>query len=173
MVSAQLMVHDAGREILLDISSNGLAMLIELLPDEADLGEAYGRLAGHADCSVRTSVASKKYLPAAAIHILATDPALCVAKELVTTPEICRQLDSHEVLTLCQRDPDLAVLVAARFEDFALGDSDVINFLEAHPDSQVREALAGNPFVPKAVLQRLALRDPDASVRQTAAEILL
>lgn len=77
------------------------------------------------------------------------------------------------MLSLCQRDPDLAVLVAARFEDFALGDNDVINFLEAHPDSQVREALAGNPFVPKAVLQRLALRDPDASVRQTAAEILL
>lgn len=172
MVSAQLMIHDEGREILLELSSNSLARLIEMLPDETNLGEAYGRLAGHTDCSVRTAVAGKKYLPAAAIHILATDPALCVARELVTTSEISRQLESREVLTLCQRDPDLAASIASRFEDFALSDSDVINFLESHPDSQVREALAGNPFVPKAVLQRMALRDPDASVRRTAADVL-
>lgn len=172
MVSAQLMIRDEGREIPLELSSNGLARLIELLPDEADLSDAFGRLAGHADCTVRAAVAGKKHLPAAAVRILAHDPALCVARELLTSPEICRQLSSDETLAICQRDPDLATSVAGRYEDFALNDSDVINLLEAHPDSQVREALAGNPFVPKAVLQRMAVRDPDAGVRQIAAEIL-
>lgn len=172
MANAQLVIRYSGLEIPLELSSNDLAMLVDRLPDEASLIEAYGCLAVHKDSAVRTAVAGKKQLPDAAVHALATDSALCVVRELLTSSDSSRRLHGNEVLVLCRRDPDLATVVAGRYEDFALADSNVIDFLESHPDALVREALAGNPFVPKATLQRIASQDPNAHIRRSAAQIL-
>lgn len=172
MDNAELVIRYSGLEFPVELSSDDLAMLVSRLPDEVTLSEAYGRLATHTDSTIRKAVAGKKHLPDTAVHALATDAAIGVVKELLTSPDASRRLFGNEVLLLCRRDPDLAAIAAGRYEDFTLTDSNVIDFLESHSDAMVREALAGNPFVPKGTLQRMASKDSICHVRRTAALML-
>lgn len=171
-ITAQLTLDDGERSISVSLCSDALATLAKVLLDHKDLAEAFDYLSCHADYGVRMAIARKQYLPAAAVRRLASDPAVAVANDLLRSGEACKVLTNDEVLTLCKRDPSLAESIAGRYEDFALDDEAVAAFLESHADARVRARLAGNPFVPKSVLRRLAQDDMDDRVRETARQTI-
>ena len=172
-ISAQLTLDDGEQRVSISLDSKMMAGLAEALGDQADSAPTFDLLSRHADCLVREAIADKSNLPLAAVHRLAGDPALSVARALLTSNESCARLTGDEVLALCRRDPELAGLVACRYEGFVLDDDVVIDFLERHPDTQVRENLACNPFAPKQVLRRIAQGDPDLRVRESARQVML
>jgi hypothetical protein len=171
-ITAQLTLNDGERSIELSLHSGALTKIAEALIDHEDTAETLDWLSRHTDSSVRKAIARKKCLPALAVRRLGADPAMEVTLELIRSLHARRVLTSGEVLSLCQRDPAVAETIAGRYEDLALDDDAVVTFLERHADSRVRLALAGNAFVPKPVLRRLAQSDPDAGVRNDARLML-
>ncbi len=169
-LTAQLTLDDGGHTVSLAVSAKALAVLAAALPDHDNMAMAFDLLSRHTDGAVRAAVAAKQRLPASAIRRLADDSAQAILKILLKSSEACCRLSTDEVLGLCRRDPALADMVAARYESFMLGDDAVLAFLEGHADSRVRESLAGNPFVSKHVLHRLAENDADEQVRELARQ---
>lgn len=172
-IKVQLTLNDGEQSVSVSLNSTEVVALAGALFDHEDNAQAFDLLSRHGDCPVREAIADKSNLPEAAVHRLAVDSAISVARTLLTSQEARARLTSSEVLALCGRDPDLAGMVACSYEDFVLEDDAVINFLESHPDTQVRENLAGNPFVPKPVLRRIAEGDADRQVRESARQVML
>lgn len=171
-ITSTLTLDDGERSIGLSLPSAALAKLAEKLNDHEDTAEAFDWLSRHTDSTVRKAIASKQCLPTTAVRRLAADPSAEVTLELLRSSRACRLLTGYEVLSLSQRDPAVAESIAGRYEDFVLDDDVVATALEAHADSRVRVALAGNALVPKPVLRRLAQSDPDAGVRNIARQML-
>ncbi|MBN8475708.1 hypothetical protein [Sulfuritalea sp.] len=172
-IKAQLTLDDGEQSVSILLDSKVVVALAEALSDHQDNAQTFDLLSRHGDCLVREAIADKSNLPVAAVHRLAADSAMSVARALLTINEACARLSNDEVLALCRRDPELAGMVACRYEDFVLDDDAVIDFLEKHPDTKVRESLADNPFVPKPVLRRIAQGDPDPRVRESARQVML
>ncbi|MCF8150005.1 MAG: hypothetical protein K9K30_01400 [Burkholderiaceae bacterium] len=171
-ITAQLTLGDGERSMTLSLCSVALAKLAETLIDHEDTAEALDWLSRHADSAVRKAIARKKCLPATAVRRLVADPAVEVTLELLRSIRARRALTGGEVISLCLRDPAVAESIACRYDNFELDGDAVANFLERHADSRVRIALAGNAFVPKPILRRLAQSDPDAGVRNDARQML-
>lgn len=171
-ITAQLTLGDGERSMTLSLCSIALAKLAETLIDHEDTADAFDWLSRHGDSSVRKAIARKKFLPATAVRRLVADPAVEVVLELLRSDEACRVLTNDEVLSLCKRDPSLAESIAHSYECFALDDDTLATLLECHADARVRLALAGNPFVPKPLVRRLAQNDLDLRVRNIARQML-
>lgn len=171
-IKAQLTFNDGEQSVSISLESTEVVALAGALFDHEDNAQVFDLLSRHGDHLVREAIAGKSSLPVDAVHRLAVDSAISVAKALLTSQEARARLTSAEILALCRRDPDLAGMVACSYEDFVLEDDAVINFLESHSDTQVRENLAGNPFVPKPVLRRIAHGDADRQVRESARQVM-
>lgn len=172
-IKAQLTFEVGEQSVSISLGSSEVAVLAGALFDHEGNAQVFDLLSRHSDCPVREAIASKSNLPISAVSRLAGDSAMSVARALLGSKEACARLTNDEVFALCRRDPDLAGMVACSYEDFVLDDNTVINFLESHPDTQVRENLAGNPFVPKRVLRRIAQSDPDGRLRESARQVML
>lgn len=172
-IKATLTLDDGAQNIPVSVSTSQLSAWAATLSDTENHSDVFDILSKHGDSSVREAIAGMSRLSDAAIRHFAIDPALSVAKRLLRAQEIRARLTAEEVLAICRRDPELAAAVAGTYEDYVLDDEAVINFLENHPDCQVRADLAGNPFVPKAVLRRMAAGDPDDEIRESARVIML
>lgn len=171
-IKAQLTLSDGEQTLAVEISSDALSVLAAKLPDTAMLTDMFDMLAQHPDFKVRMAIAGMENLPPAAIRRLVDDPAMSVVRVLLKSKTAREQLSAQEVLDICQRDPELAGMIAACFEDFNLDGDAVITLLERHSDTHVRTQLAGNPFAPNQVLRRIGANDPDEMVRLLAKDIL-
>ncbi len=172
-INATIALDDGTQNVSDSVSSSQLAAWAASLSDTENHSGIFDILSRHDDSAVREAIAGMSRLPDAVIRRLAVDPALAVAKDLLRAQEIRARLTAEEVLAICRRDPELAASVAGTYEDYVLDDDAVIDFLENHPDCQVRANLADNPFVPKAVLRRMAASDPDAEIRESARVVIL
>lgn len=171
-VTANLVLDNGSSTITKTLSGHAMAALTCALPDNPQWSEVFDILSGHDNYSVREAVARYEFLSDHAVHRLSADPAIKVVMKLVANSSASKRLTQPEVLAICRRDPELAALVAARFEDFLTIDSEVLNLLANHVESLVRLKLACNPFVPKSVLIALVKHDRDEDVRESARECL-
>ncbi len=172
VITAELLLSDGKQNVSIELTSHAIAAVTARLTDISSLVGIFDMLADHSDFEVRSVVASMENLSTEAIGRLANDPSLSVVKQLLKSTAARPKLTSQQVLTIAQRDPELASFVAAVVEDFTLDDNAVHSYLENHSDPQVRTKLAGNPFAGNAVLRRLAAGDPDKRVREIATDIL-
>ena len=151
----------------ISLPDDDLVAVLAVLPDTFDWAGAYEMLASYGNFEVRKAVAVKASLTLRAMKQLVDDPAIAVVKQLLTRhfDEIFTQLNTVEMLKVCQRDPEFALLFAEHYGMNGLHDEILLELLENHPDSLVRQNLASNPHVPDEVLRRMAISDENDGVR--------
>jgi hypothetical protein len=171
-ITAQLSLNVDGHLVAIELPSRALAAVAAKLPDLVAQQAIYDVFSQHPDFAVRMAVADMENLSIEAIERLAMDSSQSVVQQLLQSKAARKRLRSSQVLTIAQRDPELAGAVADAIEDFSLDDDAVMAYLESHPDTHVRSKLATNPFIGNAVLRRLATSDADERVRELAADML-
>ncbi len=171
-VTAQLIVCNGDQRFAIELTSQPLCATVAKLQDNSSQTSAFDILAEHTNFEVRLAVAGMENLSTEAIERLATDSSISVVRQLLKSKLARPRLTPQQVLAIAERDPELAGFVAAVVEDFTLDNDAVLSYLESHLDTHVRAKLAGNPFAGNVVLRRLAASDPDATVREIAAEML-
>lgn len=169
-IEAKLTITDGNRNLSVSLSTHELATLTSILPDRDGLTDIFDVLSRHTDSAVREAVAGKKFLSESAVKRLATDPAIAVLDQLLNSGEPCGYLSGAELLSICQRDPSLAELVAGCVGASLQNDEFILAYLETHSDTSVRARLAENAWIPQSVLQRLAEHDVNEQVRDLARE---
>ncbi len=171
-VTAQLVVSDGVQRFASELTSQALCATAAKLTENASQIGIFDLLSQHPDFAVRMAVAAMENLSNEVIDRLATDSSRSVVQQLLQSKTARKRLSSTQVLTIVQRDPELAGAVADAVEDFSLDDDAVMAYLESHPDTHVRTKLAANPFIGNAVLRRLATSDADERVREIATNML-
>jgi hypothetical protein len=83
-----------------------------------------------------------------AIKQLVDDPAIAVVKQLLIRhfDAIFTQLKTVEMLTICQRDPELALSFAEHYGMNGLHDETLLELLENHPESTRASELGSEPI---------------------------
>lgn len=172
-IIAQLTLIQGEKNVTINLGTEAIGQLIYRLPDNDSMSEVFSILAAHPSTELRSGLAGKDHLPEGAVRILAKDRSRNVLNTLLGSAAARNSLTSEELLAMCQLDPEIAANVAGNIEGFAaLENDDVLNFLEKHPDPDVRLRIIDNYGVPKRVLQRIAKKDPDPEL-QTKARIAL
>ena len=171
-VTAQLIVSDGDQRFASELTSQALCATAAKLTQNASQNGIFDLLSQHSDFAVRAAVATMENLSNQAVGRLATDSSLSVVRQLLQSKAARKRLSSSQVLTIAQRDPELAGVVADAVDDFSLDDDAVMAYLESHLDTHVRTKLAANPFCGNAVLRRLASSDADEHVRGIATDML-
>jgi len=171
-VTAQLIVGDGDQRFASELTSQALCATAAKLTENASQIGIFDLLSNHSDFAVRAAVATMENLSNEAIERLAMDSSQSVVRQLLQSKAARIRLSSSQVLTIAQRDPELAGAVADAVEDFSLDDDAVMAYLENHPDAHVRTKLAANPFCGNAVLRRLSTGDADEHVREIATDML-
>lgn len=173
-ITSQLTLTQGEKTITVNLGPDALSNLMYHIPDEESMGDLYTLLAEHQSTEVRSNIAGKDHLTDLAVRILAKDTSRSVLNSLISSAAARSSLTSDELLAICKMDPELAASVASYIEHFgALGTDDVLDFLEHHPDPDVRLQLINNQYgVQKRVLQRMAKNDPDLDLRAKARVVL-
>lgn len=162
------LVSEAGN-ISVPLSGEVLEAVADRLPDSETLQDVYLAFASHPDSRVREATARKDHLPEAAAHLLATDAAMEVVMAVLRNYRARDYLTLEELSVMAKSDPRLAIEIANNIEAYSLDDpKTLLEHFEAHADPAVREALAGNRAVPKAILRRMATKDTDPCVKFAA-----
>ena len=170
---AQLTLCEGLQRFTIELSAGAaLASVVRNLTDKVSSIDCFDLLSQHPDFAVRMAVAGMENLSIEAIGRLATDSSQSVVRQLLQSKAARKRLRSSQVLTIAQRDPELAGAVADAVEDFSLDDEAVMAYLESYPDTHVRTKLAANPFTGNAVLRRLSNSDTDERVREIAMDML-
>jgi len=166
-ISTKFVLNDGETACSISLSDNYLVAVLAVLPDSFDWAGAFEMLSSHGNFEVRNAVAAKASLTLRAMKQLVDDPAITVVKQLLTHhfDAIFTQLKTVEMLNVCRRDPELALLFAEHYGMNGFHDEILLELLENHPDSLVRQNLAANPYVPEEVLRRMAVSDENDSVR--------
>lgn len=136
--------------------------------------ELLAELATHPSASVRAAVADNSEAPPEVLDILFATTEHKVLMALLGNDAFQRfgAYDTAALWALCERDAELAQAVARNVERFAKADLRVIaDKLAGHPDPEVREALASNSGLPRALVKRL-LQDEDPTVVRYARSAL-
>jgi hypothetical protein len=166
-ISTKLVLNDGETAFGITLSDVDLIAVLTVLPGSFDWAGAYELLSSHGNFEVRKAVAAKTSLTLRAMKKLVNDPAIAVVKQLLIRhfDAIFTQLKIVEMLTICQRDPELALSFAEHYGVSGLHDETLLALLEKNPESLVRRNLAANPYVPDEVLMRMAVSDENDSVR--------
>ena len=166
-ISTIFVLNNGETSFGISLQDDDLIAVLAVLPDTFDWAGAFEMLASHGNFEVRKAVAVKTSLTLRAIKQLLNDPAITVVKQLLTRhfDEIFIQLKTVEMLKVCRRDPELAQSFAEHYGMNGLHDKTLLELLESHPDTLVRQNLAANPYVPDEVLRRMAVSDENDSVR--------
>ena len=168
-ISTKFVLNHGETAFGISLSDNDLVAVLAVLPDTFDWAGAYEMLASHGNFEIRKAVAGKASMTLRTMKQLVNDPAITVVKHLLIRhfDAIYSQLQTFEKLTICQRDPELALIFAEHYGMNGLHDERQLELLENHHDSLVRQNLAANPSVPAEVLRRMAVSDENHSVRNS------
>jgi hypothetical protein len=168
-IIAQLTLNQDEKSVTIPLGAEAISQLINQLPDTETMGEVFTILAQHPSAELRSSLARKDHLPDEAVRILAKDSSRNVLNSLLSSAAARNTLTSEELLAMCRLDPEIAGNVACNIESFSsLENDEVLNFIEKHPDPDVRIQLIGNYSVSKRILQRIAKNDPDPELQAKA-----
>ena len=159
----------ADGSLVCQLSGEALASLVYALPNTKDMSDFYLALAKHPDSRVRENLAAKEHLPEEAVYLLAKDSSIDVVLAVVRNYCVREFLSIDDLMAVCRADPKLASEIAQNVETYANADSQIMEYLESHPDSAVRQSLANNRAVFTSLRRRMAKNDPDSGVRNAAS----
>ncbi len=159
-ISTKFVLNDGETAFGISLSDNDLVAVLAVLPDTFDWAGAYEMLASHGNFEIRKAVTGKASMTLRTMKQLVNDPAITVVKHLLIRhfDAIYSQLQTFEKLTICQRDPELALIFAEHYGMNGLHDERQLELLENHHDSLVRQNLAANPS-PRELVARIDLED--------------